>query len=53
MGGSGAEGDVNSGDPAQKVFKKSNISMWPGVQFCGILVKNMAAFSLCQKKKSA
>ena len=44
-----AESDLNYADLAQKVSSKKNFSMQPRDCFCGILVKNVAAFCPCLK----
>ena len=43
-----AESNLYGADSTQK-FKKKNFNMWPKDCFCGILVKNVAAFCLCMK----
>ena len=44
-----AESDLNYADLAQKDSSKKNFSMQPRDCFCGILVKNVAAFCPCLK----
>jgi hypothetical protein len=41
------ESDLKCADMAQEVSVGKNFSMWPRDYFCGILVKNVAAFCLC------
>ena len=42
------ESDLNCADLAQEVSVE-NFNMWPADCFCGILVKNVAAFCPCLK----
>ena len=44
-----AESDLICADLAQEVSVENNFSMWPRDCFCGILVKNVAAFYPCLK----
>ena len=44
-----AVSDLNCADLAQEVSVEKNFSMWPRDCFCGILVKNVAAFCPCLK----
>jgi hypothetical protein len=41
-----AVSDLNCTDLAQEVLEEKNFSTWPRDCFCGILVKNVAAFAL-------
>lgn len=43
-----AEGNLNTADLAQKFSEERNL-MWHRDCFCGILVKNVGAFSPCLK----
>jgi hypothetical protein len=45
------ESDLSCLDLAQKVSVK-NFNIWPRDCFCGILVKNVAAFCLCLRSVS-
>ena len=49
MGDSAAVSDSNCADLAQELSVEKNVSMWSRDYFCGILVKNVAAFCLCLK----
>jgi hypothetical protein len=44
-----AEIDLNCADLAQVGSMEKNFSMWPRDCFCGILMKNVAAFCPCSK----
>jgi hypothetical protein len=44
-----AVNDLNCEDLAQEISLEKNFSMWPRGCFCGILVKNVAAFCPCLK----
>jgi hypothetical protein len=44
-----AEMDLNCADLAQEGSVEQNFSMWPRERFCGILMKNVAAFCPCLK----
>jgi hypothetical protein len=52
MEDSAAQGDLNCADLAQVVSVEKNLRMWPRDHFCGILVKNVAAFCPCLKKST-
>jgi hypothetical protein len=41
------ESDLKCADMSQEVSVGKNFSMWPRDYFCGILVKNVAAFCPC------
>ena len=43
------ESDLNCADLAQEVSKEKNFRVWHKDCFCGILVKNVAAFCPCLK----
>ena len=52
MGDFVAEGDLNSGNLVIEISEEKNFSMWMRDCFCGILVKNVAAFCPCLKSLS-
>lgn len=44
-----AVSEFNCIDLAQEASGENNFSVWPGDCFCGVLVKNVAAFCPCLK----